>query len=184
MNDRELLSKLKKDPNEGVRLLVGSYSALVFFILRGKLASVCTKEELEELASDVFSEFYMMLPRFDENRGTVKAYLCRIASNLASERYAETVRRLGSVSLDARETCESVFESDFSVEDEILDMEMRRELVAAVNGLGESDREIIVRKFYLGQPSRAVAEALGMTVSAVDTRTHRAIARLREILNR
>lgn len=184
MDDRTLLAKLKNDPNEGVRLLIGSYSALVFFILRGKLSSVCENEELEELASDVFADFYAALPRFDESRGTVKAYLCRIASNVASERYSEAVRRLGDVPLDADETGEAVYEADFSLEDEIIDAETRRELIAAVNALGEPDREIIVRKFYLGEPSRSVAQALGMTVSAVDTRTHRALAKLREILSR
>lgn len=89
MDDRELLYKLKKDPSEGIRLLIGSYSALVFFVLRGRLSSVCGKDELEELASDVFTDFYTSLARFDPNRGSIKAYLCRIASNVASERYSD-----------------------------------------------------------------------------------------------
>ncbi len=184
MDDRKLLSKLKTDPNEGIRLLIGSYSALVFVILRGRLSSVCSHAEIEETASDVFAEFYTALPRFDENRGTVKAYLCRIATNIASEKYAEAMRRMGDVSLDADSTDRDAFRDDFSVEDEIIDREMRRELVEAVNSLGEPDREIIVRRFYLDQPSRSVAEALGMTVSAVDTRLHRAVSKLRDMLNR
>ncbi len=91
---------------------------------------------------------------------------------------------MGDVSLDADSTDRDAFRDDFSVEDEIIDREMRRELVEAVNSLGEPDREIIVRRFYLDQPSRSVAEALGMTVSAVDTRLHRAVSKLRDMLNR
>lgn len=183
MDDRELLYKLKKDPSEGIRLLIGSYSALVFFVLRGRLSSVCGKDELEELASDVFTDFYTSLARFDPNRGSIKAYLCRIASNVASERYSDITKRLGVVSLDADDCAEDAFESDFSVEDNVIGAELRRNLIAEVNALGEPDREIIVCKFYLGEPSKAIAEALGMTVSAVDTRTSRAIAKLRKILN-
>ncbi len=183
MDDKKLLSKLKKDPNEGVRLLIGSYSALVFFILRGRLSSVMTNDELEETASDVFAEFYSSLANFDEAKGTVKAYLCRIASNIASERYVEKLKKLRDLSLDADETDALAICDSFSVEEDVLDRERRRELIDAVNSLGEPDREIIVRKFYLSEPSRSIAKALGMTVHAVDTRTHRAIGRLREILN-
>jgi len=48
--------------------------------------------------------------------------------------------------------------------------------------LGEPDHEILIRKFYLLQPSKVIAEKMGMSVSAVDTRTHRAIAKLRDML--
>ncbi len=183
MDDRTLLSKLKSDPSDGIRALVAEYSALVFFILRGRLSSVCSEGDLEELASDVFTDFYSALDRFDESRGTVKAYLCRIASNTASERYADEMKRRGGISLDAEDTDKDAYRDAFSVEDEIIGEEQRRELVCAINALGEPDREIIVRKFYLGEPSKSVAKSLGMTVSAVDTRTHRALARLREMLN-
>ena len=56
------------------------------------------------------------------------------------------------------------------------------ELMGAVKALGEPDCEIILRKFYLSQSSKEIAERLNMTVSNVDTRTHRAIKRLRNEL--
>ena len=39
-----------------------------------------------------------------------------------------------------------------------------------------------LRKYFFRQPSAAVAKEMGMTVSAVDTRTHRALKKLRAIL--
>ena len=41
------------------------------------------------------------------------------------------------------------------------------------------DSSILIRKYYLGQSSKTIAEELGMSVSNVDTRTHRAIMKLR-----
>ena len=49
----------------------------------------------------------------------------------------------------------------------------------AVKGLGEPDSEIIIRKFYLGESSKQISDRLSMTVSAIDTRTSRALKKLR-----
>ena len=48
--------------------------------------------------------------------------------------------------------------------------------------LSKPDREIIVRKFILGQSSKEIAAILGLSVSNVDTRTHRAIKKLKKEL--
>ena len=71
---------------------------------------------------------------------------------------------------------------DFSVEGEFEAREQKRRLAEAVDSLGEPDREIIVRKFFLRQPSKLIAERLGLTAANVDTRTHRAVRKLRELL--
>lgn len=38
----------------------------------------------------------------------------------------------------------------------------------------------MIRKYYIGQTSKEIAEILDMTVSSVDTRASRVIKRLRE----
>ena len=55
-------------------------------------------------------------------------------------------------------------------------------VLEAVEELGEPDREIMLRKFYLGEPSAQIAARLGMTAGGVDTRTHRAVEKLRKKL--
>ena len=66
-------------------------------------------------------------------------------------------------------------------EDELAEDELRREVLDAVKSLGEPDSGIIFRKYYLGQSSKEIANALKLTVSNVDTRTHRALDKLRKI---
>lgn len=180
--DKRLLRQLRRDPVLGIRQLAEEYTALVAFIVRGRLSSVCDTAGIEELMSDVFVEFYVGLDRFNPTRGTVKAYLCAIAKNLASERYSSYIKESGRLSFDDENVPEEIFMSEYSVEEELVDDEFRRELFVVVNALGEPDSEIIVREFYLCEPSKTIAAALGMTVSAVDTRTHRALAKLKEKL--
>ena len=52
----------------------------------------------------------------------------------------------------------------------------------AIKNLGEPDSSIIFRKYYYGESSEKIAEILDMTPSNVDTRAHRAIKKLREML--
>ena len=184
MDDRILIKTLKKDPERGIRTLVNEYSALVMFVLRGRLSGVCDNTELEAVCADVFSEFYLSLEKFDTEKGTVKAYLCKIAKNAAADRYGEFAKSAATVSLDDEDLPEGVFESDFSVEEDLLTEEFKEELLSEIKALGEPDCEIIIRKFYLSEPSKSIAASLGMTVSAVDTRTHRALKKLKEKLSR
>ena len=41
-----------------------------------------------------------------------------------------------------------------------------------------------MRKYYLGEPAAVIAEALGLSVNAVNLRAHRAVGRLKELLGR
>ena len=52
--------------------------------------------------------------------------------------------------------------------------ERRAALRAAVDALGEPDREILLRRFYYGQKPRRIAAALGLTVKQVENRLYQA----------
>lgn len=43
------------------------------------------------------------------------------------------------------------------------------------------DSSIIIRKYYFGESSKKIADALNLTVSNVDTRMHRALNKLRKL---
>jgi len=55
-------------------------------------------------------------------------------------------------------------------------------LIAAVNALGEPDREILVRRYYYGQKPKEIALALNMSVKQVDNRLYQTKRRLRQVL--
>ena len=50
------------------------------------------------------------------------------------------------------------------IADDILKEETRRTLIAAINALGEPDREILIRRFYYGQKPKEIALVLDMSV--------------------
>lgn len=180
MHDDALYQILRQDPEVGMRILIDQYAALIHAVVRSKLsASLFCPADIEHCVADVFSEFYLDLDKYDPNSGSIKSWLCVIAKHNALDFLRKTQRKPNLVSLDDTESCDQVADA-FSLEGNFEDQETRLFLIQAIRDLGEPDHEIIVRKFFLSQTSREIAEALNMTTSNVDTRTHRAIRKLRE----
>lgn len=178
MQDEKLLRKLRTDPEQGMKLLLEHYVGLVYAVVKSKLqADVFCLADIEACVADTFSEFFCDLHKFDPARGSIKAWLCVIAKHNALDHLRRHYAQADTVSLD--DDSVSTAADDCSVEGDFEDKSLRAELLTAIKNLGEPDREILIRKFYLAQSSREIADILGLSISNVDTRTHRAIQKLR-----
>lgn len=174
MRDCDLIEKLKTDPDSGMRKLIDLYSGLVYSVVKGALSdSLSCDADIENCTADAFSDFYLGLERYDPTQSSIKSFLCVIAKRRAVDYLRSYGKCRTNIPLEDADAA-----LDFSFDEEI----DRAELIREIKKLGTPDSEIIIRKFYLSQPSKEIAEKLGMTVSAVDTRTHRALKKLREIL--
>lgn len=180
MDDQELLNTLRRAPEQGMKDLMERYGGLVYAVARGRLpGDVFCAADVEGCAADAFSEFYLGLDRYDPEKGSIRAWLCVIARRNALDLVRRRYRESKVLPLDRELTdagSEAVLESGLE------ERELRRVVLEAVKELGEPDREIVLRKFYLGESSKEIAARLDMTAANVDTRTHRAIERLRKKL--
>jgi len=182
MEDGKLLRLLHKDPNAGMEKLMNQYAGLVYAVVKGRLdPSFCVSSDIEDCVADVFCEFYADLAKYDPKISSIKSYLCVLARNNATDVLRKRERQRCDVSLDDEDSLLQIAD-DITFGSELAEEELRREVLSAVKSLGEPDTSIIMRKYYLCESSKEIADALGMTVSNVDTRTHRALARLRQLL--
>ncbi|MBR1533645.1 MAG: sigma-70 family RNA polymerase sigma factor [Ruminococcus sp.] len=174
MGDRELIKLLKKNPAKGFDTMTAQYGGLLYTLVRSRLsAERYGSAEVEDIVADTLSDFYLHLDSFDPARCSIKSYLCVIARNKATD-----VLRKAKLAPLPLEEAEDVIDLADDREEE----ELRAELLREIQDLGEPDSIIIIRKYYLGQPSKAIAAAMDMTPANVDTRAHRAIEKLRRIL--
>lgn len=174
LTDVELLELLKAKPEKGINALLKQYGGIVYAVVRRKLSGLNIAEaDIEACAADTFSEFYTDLCKFDPAKGSIRAWLCVIARHNA----ADLIRRNAPLPLD-----DELNAADCSLESDLEEQELRRAVLEAVKALGEPDREILMRKFYLGESSKDIAKRLKMSVSNVDTRTSRAVEKLRKSL--
>ena len=152
---------------------MAQYGGLVYAVVRRNLPSEFGSADAEACAADAFGDFYLELDKYDPSKGSIRAWLCVIARHNA----IDLARRNTPLPLD-----EEIETSSCSLESDLEERELRRAVLDEVKSLGDPDREILLRKFYLGEPSKVIAARLGMSVSNVDTRTSRAIEKLRKNL--
>ena len=181
MEDTQLLRLLQKDPNAGMEQLMNQYTGLVYVVVKSRLTDAsCISSEIEDCVADVFSKFYIELPKFDPARCSIRSFLCVMARNHAIDIAKRKSNRHGNISLNDEKVIRQIAD-DVTIESDLEEAELRRQVLNAVRDLGEPDSSILFRKFYLGQTSAQVADALKLTVSNVDTRTHRALNKLRNL---
>lgn len=173
LRDEELLSLLRSSPEKGFKALVSQYGGLVYAVIRRVLPQAA---DAEACAADVFSEFYLGLDQYDPSKGSLKAWLCVIARHNAVDLAR---KNMPAFSLDEEH---DLAPEKTSPESDLEEREFRKAVLAEVKALNEPDREILLRKFYFGESSKEISARLGLSVSNVDTRTSRAVEKLRKNL--
>ena len=104
--------------------------------------------------------------KYDPQRGKLKTWLSIVARTQAVNRCREISKR-NTISLENTD-----FIDQLGVVDNILEAETRKSLIAAVNALGEPDREILIRRYYYDQKPKEIALAMDMSVKQVDNRLY------------
>ncbi len=174
MTDKRLLELLRTDKNAGMAVLIEQYSGFVFAIVKDRLAGACDTSEIEDCAADVFIKFGFGLDGY-KGDASIKTYLGKIARN-ASLNYLRN--KSPSFSVDADDFLIEIPDGS-DLERDTAEKDLLERIFVEINTFGKLDSEILFRKYYLGQSSRHIANLLKITVSAVDTRAHRAIQKLK-----
>jgi RNA polymerase sigma factor (sigma-70 family) len=125
----------------------------------------------EDVTALAFERAYRKRANYDPDRGSQRSWLFGIARNAALD---ELRRRKRTAPLEAEPV---------APEDDV-DRALRRAAVrTALAELPARDRELIALKFHAGLDNSELAEVLGVSVSNAGTRLHRALTKLREILD-
>jgi len=132
----------------------------------------------EHLAEDVTQQTYLQAVRFPPTRNGVRAWLGRVAFNIARNLERRATRRSARERAVARE--EAIPSAAEVVEREAL----RREVITAVMKLSESYRTVILLRYYEGLSPAAIARRLRTAGGTVRARLHRAHELLRQELDR
>ena len=176
MRDEILIAEIKRRNETAMGQIIDKYAKLLWSVAGAVLHRVGTAQDVEECVADVFIYLWEDPRRYDPQRGTLKSWLAMVARSKAIDRWRE---------LSARSTVpwEEVFlAGETGTVDSVMEEETRRALIAAVNALGEPDREILVRRYYYGQKPKEIALALDMSVKQVDNRLYQTKRRLRQVL--
>lgn len=176
MKDEKIIAAIRAGDGDMMNTVINKYSRLLWPIAAAVLKNAGSEQDVEECVADAFIYLWQHPEKFDQERGTLKSLLCILTRSRAIDRYRQITRR-NTVPLE-----EAVLAESFGMQEQLLREETRRELLAAVNALGEPGREILVRRYYYNQKPREIALALNLTVKQVDNSLYRAKRQLRAAL--
>jgi RNA polymerase sigma-70 factor (ECF subfamily) len=126
--------------------------------------------DAEDVTSETFERALRYRTSFDSSRGEPAAWLIGIARRCIED--ARVVRPVPIADPpDAPQAGELA-------EDAI----RRLDLVAAIAGLGDRDRELIALRYGADLTARQIAELLGLQTNGVEVALHRAVDRLRSAM--
>ena len=171
--ESELVERARRGDVAAYERLVRDHQEIVF-----RTAYVITRNaaDAEEAAQDAFVKAFAALGRFRPG-APLRPWLLAIAANEARNRRRAAGRRAHLAVRAAGEAGPGGAAP--SPEAALLDSERRAELMAALDALGERDRDVIACRHLLDLSEEETAAALGCRRGTVKSRLSRALERLR-----
>lgn len=170
-DEKKLLLRLKYKEEKAIDEAIEIYTPYLATVLYNMVGGRLSKEDIEEIVSDVFVVLWQNADYIDLEKGTIKSYIATTARNFAIKRLN---KKKDYVCLDDVELADEGFAEKASNDDF---------LWKAVMSLGEPDNEIFVRYYKFDEKLKNIAKAMGLNISTVKTKLSRGKRKLKRILS-
>ncbi|AFQ43954.1 sigma-70 family RNA polymerase sigma factor [Desulfosporosinus meridiei] len=177
MDNLNFIANIKKKNKRALEFVVDHYSNLVCKVIRSVLPANNCEAMIEECMNDVFWLVWCNIDSFDETKGDFKSWIAAISKYKAIDCRRKLNKQSQWVSFSDGNMYEKI-----STEEIVVTKENRKELVKAINDLKDEDREIFIRRYFLGEGIENIARAFSVDRNVVDKRLSRGRQYLKEKL--
>ncbi|WP_431943404.1 RNA polymerase sigma factor [Micromonospora marina] len=176
LDDDDLVTRVRAGDREAYDALVARHTASAYrtAVLLG------AGPDAEDVVQDAFVKAYRKLPRY-RGEASFRSWLLAIVANETRNLHRTRTRRDG---LTLRAAAAEPVAAATDGLDAVLAAERRAALVGALRRLPVRDREVIVCRYLLDLGEDETVTVLGLPRGTVKSRTHRALAKLRALLDR
>ena len=184
MEDKEIIGLLFGRSEEGLRALKIKYSKLYRSVLVGILGNDADSDECEnDLLIAVWNSIPPNSPEY------LSAYLCRIARNVAINRYKKENRKKRNagetVIIDELEECIPNVDGGGYENDAVIDSQIiSRVIDIFLEGLDSETRVLFVRRYMYAESVASLAERFRLGERYVSVKLFRARKRLKKALEK
>lgn len=177
----DFIPRLQRKDEEALQYMIDTYMPFLKGICQHILLKSCGRQAAEECLNDVFMTVWQRAHQFQGGQEDFRKWTGMIAKYKAIDRYRRQTK------LQEREAVTEEIRNDgktHDTEEAILKNESRDEALGKLQSLPEADRELFLMKYYLDLSNGEIAQALGITVSAVDNRLYRGKRKLVNLFGR
>ncbi|ATO12693.1 RNA polymerase [Micromonospora sp. WMMA2032] len=176
--DDDIVTRVRAGDREAYDLLVARHTASAYrtALLLG------AGPDAEDVVQEAFVKAYRKLSRY-RGEASFRSWLLAIVANESRNLHRSRTRRHGLTlrAATAGPTTDTTTDDGL---DAVLAAERRAALVDALRRLPARDREVIVCRYLLDLGEEETVTVLGLPRGTVKSRTHRALAKLRGLLDR
>lgn len=164
------------DPKATEAAFLDLYDRFADVLFRHTYFRVSDREIARDITQESFARMWEYLLE-GKQVDNPKAFLFRIAGNLVIDHY----RRKKSSSLEMLQ--EEGFDPTGDDANTLTDEAAAKEALARLSGLAERDRNALLMRYAENLSVSEIAEVTGESPNAISVRLHRAIKRLRDLLD-
>ncbi len=173
MDVEKLAKRLKRKDEKALSELILHFTPLISTIIYNVGHGAMTKEDIEEVTSDVFMTLWNNTDKIQPDK--LKGYLCCIAKTRAINKLSTL--RSGILDIDDYDP-----EDDFSLVEHSELKELHHTLRQIIDTLENPDREILLRYYYYYQSTTKIADVLQMNQETVKSKLKRTRQKIKSIL--
>lgn len=179
--DEEIIELFFARAEEAIAHAQEAYGALCQSVVRRILSD---QRDVEECVNDMYLRIWNAIP--PERPGSLRAYMARIARNLALDRYSyNSAAQRNTALTEAFEELEPwlpahVGEPDSAAENQYF----RQVLDSFLRAQSSEARRFFLRRYWYGENSREIAKSCQVSEAKVRTTLFRMRERLRETLKK
>ena len=176
MSDTAAIAGIKDHEEGSVNEIIVKYSKYMWPVACAVLKNIGSEQDIEHCIAGIFVDLWAEPNQYDPQGGSLQDWLCAKARSKAMERY-RALSGTGTVPLDG-----PMMMGRMGIQDAQLIEKNKRELSAAVASLSDTERDILIRRFYYEQSIKEIAIALNLTPKDVQGQLHRSKQLLRKAL--
>lgn len=177
----DFILRLKRQDEQALDYLIGNYMPFLKGICHHVLLKSCGYHTAEECLNDVFMTIWQRAGKFEGDQNDFRKWAGTLAKYKAIDVYRKQQKQ------QQREAVSDDVHNDgrsHDTEDAVLKKESRNEMLYRLHELPEADRDLFLMKYYLDLSNGEIAEALGITLAAVDNRLYRGKRKLVHLIDR
>jgi len=173
----ELVGGIKNKDSAAYEYMIKKYTKTIYCLAYNILSKSHSKEDLEECVADVFLDAWIKIADFNDEKANFRTWLL-ILTKYKALTYKRKKRLNHVVDIGDFE-----LKDDVSLEKQVLLRQDQEQVMKIIHSFPETDREIFIRRFFLGEKINDLAEFFNLSRTAIDNRLLRGRKAIKEVLH-